>query len=410
MIASVLENVRVAIIGLRSNKLRSALTMLGITIGVAAVIVLVSIGQAVDTFVRGQFLGLGTNLVIVFGSDNSRGEMVRLTLSEALALDDPARVPDALYVMPQVNLTRVAAYGGREAAGRVRGVTPNFPEVRSRAVTVGRFFDQTEVEGLARVAVIGLTVVDRLFPDTYPVGQTMRIGGVNFRVIGVMAQTSSVGGFTGDENDLIYVPITTAQTRLSGERDLSGDRPISSLLVQARDDNSIGLVASEIRQTLREERGISFRDEDTFEIFTQTDLLKSLEQITGLLTIFLAIIAGISLLVGGIGIMNIMLVTVTERTREIGLRKAVGAQKQDIVLQFLVEAMAISLFGGGIGIGIAVAGALLVSALAPDLQVAIQGQSVLLATAISVGIGVFFGIYPANRAAALNPIDALRYE
>jgi putative ABC transport system permease protein len=253
-------------------------------------------------------------------------------------------------------------------------------------------------------------VVDRLFPDTYPVGQTMRIGDVNFRVIGVMSKSSSVGGFTGDDNDLVFVPITTAQTRLTGDRDLTGERPISSVLVQARDDGSVDAVASEIRQTMREERQISFRDEDTFQIFTQTDLLSSLDQITGLLTIFLGIIAGISLLVGGIGIMNIMLVTVTERTREIGLRKAVGAQKRDIVVQFLVEATAISLVGGAIGIGISLAGAVLVSSLSPDLQVTIQMSSVVLATAISVAIGIFFGIYPANRAAALNPIDALRYE
>jgi putative ABC transport system permease protein len=407
---SFFENVRVALIGLRSNKLRAALTMLGITIGVGAVIVLVSLGQAVDTFVRNQFIGLGTNLVLVSPGTNTRGETVRLTLREANALNDIARVPDALYIVPQLNLTRPATFEGRTANGRIRGVTPEFPLVRNREVIAGRFFDQTETDGLARVAVIGLTVVDRLFPNTYPVGQSIRLGGVQFRVIGVMARSSSTGGFTGDDNDLIFVPITTAQTRLISERELSGARPISSILAQARDEGSIDLLAAEIRQVLREERQISFRAEDTFQIFTQSDLLASLEQITGLLTVFLVVIAGISLLVGGIGIMNIMLVTVTERTREIGLRKAVGAQKRDIVLQFLVEATAISLVGGGIGVAISLVGALLVSALSPDLQVTIQASSVALAAGISVAIGIFFGIYPANRAAALNPIDALRYE
>ncbi|MCK6578182.1 MAG: ABC transporter permease [Anaerolineae bacterium] len=404
------ENVRVALTGLGANKLRSSLTMLGITIGVAAVIVLVSLGQAVETFVRGQFLGLGTNLILIFPAEDSRGATIRLTLDEVEALDDPLRVPDALYVMPQLNLTRVAAFNGREAQGRVRGVTDQFPTMRSRAVAAGRFFDRTEVDGLARVAVIGTTVVDRLFPETYPIGQTFRLGDVSFRVIGVMENASSPNPFAGDENDLIFVPITTAGTRLSGERDLRGDRPITSVLVQARDEDSIAIAAAQIRQTLREERGISFRDEDTFEIFTQDDLLESLGQITGLLTIFLAIIAGISLLVGGIGIMNIMLVTVTERTREIGLRKAVGAQKNDILMQFLIEAMVLSLLGGGIGVGIALSGALLVSSLSTELAVRVQPESILVATAISIGIGIFFGIYPANRAASLNPIDALRYE
>jgi putative ABC transport system permease protein len=403
------ENIRVALSGLRANKLRSFLTMVGITIGVSAVIVLVSLGQAVEAFVRQQFEGLGTNLIIIFPGEDERGATVRPTVGDARALADIANVPDAAAVMPQYNLNRPLSGGGREALGRIRGVTEAFPSMRSRNVLAGRFFDRTEVEGQARVAVIGTTVVRRLFPDTYPLNQTIRIGDVNFRVIGVMEE---VGGtaFGGDDNDLVFVPVTTAQTRLSGDRALTSDRPLNSILVQARDADGVDQVAQQIRQTLREEHNISFRDEDDFQLFTQTDLLSSLSQITGLLTIFLGIIAGISLLVGGIGIMNIMLVTVTERTREIGLRKAVGAQRSDILLQFLTEAVTLSLVGGGIGIALSLTGAFLIGTFLPDLPVQVQPASVLLATAISVAIGVFFGSYPANRAAGLNPIDALRYE
>ncbi|MDX2160134.1 MAG: ABC transporter permease [bacterium] len=409
MLTGLIENVRVALIGLRSNKLRSALTMLGITIGVSAVIVLVSIGQAVDTFVRDQFLGLGTNLLIVFPGEDERGDTIRLTLNDARALGDPFNVPDALNVMPQLNATLPISANGREALGRIRGVSPAFLEMRNRSVSEGRFLESEDMDSLARVAVIGTTVVERLFPDTNPLGQNIRIGTVTFRVIGVQAAAGSTG-FGGDENDLIFVPITTAQTRLVGERVLSGERPVTSILVQAYDGDAVDLVAQQVRQTLRDVRNISFRDEDTFEIFTQTDLLDSLGQITGLLTVFLGIIAGISLLVGGIGIMNIMLVTVTERTREIGLRKAVGAQRGDIVLQFLTEATVLSLVGGLIGITLSIIGSVVVTAVLPDLSVLPQPGSIVLATGISVAIGLLFGVYPANRAAALNPIDALRYE
>lgn len=411
----IFENTRIALIGLRSNKLRSALTMLGITIGVSAVIVLVSLGQAVETFVRNQFLGLGTNLILVSArqaqlSDARSGFTNQLmTMRDFDVLRDPSRVPDALNVMPQLNFNRPVAVEGRQANGRIRGVTEAFVPMRNRDVMAGRFLDRGDVEGQARVAVIGLTVVERLFPDAYPIGQNIRISDVTFRVIGVMEEAGG-SGFGGDENDLIWIPITTAQSRLNTGRDASGQRRVTNVLVQARDDEGVDLVASQVRQALREARNINFRDEDNFQIFTQTDLLESVGQITGLLTIFLGIIAGISLLVGGIGIMNIMLVTVTERTREIGLRKAVGAQKRDIQLQFLTEATVLSLLGGAIGIGIAFGGSLAVSAVSDDLSVTIQLSSVLLATLISIGIGVFFGIYPANRAAALNPIDALRYE
>ncbi|MFN8378519.1 MAG: ABC transporter permease [Anaerolineae bacterium] len=409
MLTALRENVRVAINGLRANKLRSFLTMVGITIGVSAVIVLVSLGQAVESFVRDQFLGLGTNLIVVFPGENERGATVRPTMGDLRALSDITRVPDASRVNPQVNLNLPLNAGGREALGRIRGVSEAFPEMRNREVLAGRFFDASEVDGQARVAVIGLTVVNRLFPESYPIGQTVRIGDVNFRVIGVMAE---VGGtaFGGDENDLVFVPVTTAQTRLRGLREPSTNWTLSSIIIQARDADSVNLVAQQARETLREAHNINYRDEDDFQIFTQSDLLSSLSQITGLLTVFLGIIAGISLLVGGIGIMNIMLVTVTERTREIGLRKAVGAQRRDILLQFLTEAVTLSLIGGGIGIALSLTGALLISAVLPDLAVTVQPGSVLLATAISAGIGVFFGSYPANRAAGLNPIDALRYE
>lgn len=404
------ENIRVAIIGLGSNKLRSALTMLGITIGVAAVIVLVSLGQAVDGYVRQQFLGIGTNLLIVFPTQNDQGVTRRLTMVEANALTDPYNVPDSLYVMPQRTLNRMVAFGAQEVPVRIQGVPANYLDVRSRSLAAGQFFGAAEVDGAARVAVLGQETVKRLFSDgTYPIGQSIRISGVTFRVEGVLNRVGGAG-FGPNEDDVIVVPLTTLQTRLSNDRELNGARPVGNIVVQARDAESVDSVARQIRETLRDVRDINFRDDDDFEIFTQTDLLDSLGNITGLLTVFLAVIAGISLLVGGIGIMNIMLVTVTERTREIGLRKAVGAQKSDILLQFLIEAMTLSLIGGAIGVAIAWAGTLAVTALLPELTASVQISSVLLATLISVGIGVFFGIYPANRAASLNPIDALRYE
>lgn len=404
------ENVRVALIGLRSNKLRSALTMLGITIGVASVIVLVSLGQAVDSFVRQQFLGIGTNLLIVFAAENDQGETRRLTLDDAAVLADPYRVPDALAVMPQRNVTRNAAFEDLEISARVLGVTPDYLSIRNRNVVAGRFFDRDEMEGQARTAILGQELVNRLFPaDVNPIGQNIRIQGITFRVEGVLNVVGGAG-FGPNDDDLIIMPLTTLLARLTGERELTGDRPISQIVVQARDSESVDSVAQQMRETLREAHGISFRDEDDFQIFTQTDLLDSLGNVTGLLTVFLAVIAGISLLVGGIGIMNIMLVTVTERTREIGLRKAVGAQRGDILMQFLVEATTLALVGGGLGVSIAAGGTALLSAALPDLQASVQFSSVVLATLISLAVGVFFGIYPANRAAALNPIDALRYE
>lgn len=410
-----IENIRVALTGLGANKLRSALTMLGITIGVAAVIILISIGQALESFVLDQFSSIGTNLVFVSGSLDSVGRPTPLTEADLVALSDLYRVPDALKVAPNYDIARnfssTVSYNGLESTARVIGATPDYLEISNRTAVEGRVFEDSEVTGGDRVAVIGQRVVQNLFKDTYPIGQSIRVNNVRLQVIGILNEVGGGGFGPGtDQDNFIIIPITTAQTRFSNERTLSGERPLTAIVVQARTDDTVDEVVEQVRQTLREEHEINFRDEDDFIIATQADLLNSLGSITGLLTVFLAVIASISLLVGGIGIMNIMLVTVTERTREIGLRKAVGAQRGDILTQFLVEATVLALMGGSVGVAIAWSMAALVSSRVENFSVAIQPSSIFLATAISIMIGIFFGIYPANRAAALNPIDALRYE
>lgn len=401
------ENIRVALIGLRSNKLRSFLTMLGITIGVAAVIVLVSVGQGVETYVREQFEGIGANLLFVFGV-NERGQFKALTQRDVAAVADPFRVPDAANIMPQRGGTRTVLSDGRETRVAVQGVTPLYLTIFGREVVAGRFIEQGDVEAASRVAVLGQGTVDQLFPDIYPIGRTVRINGLRFTVIGVLDPGSDFGP-PGTSDSVVLLPIATVQTRLGGQRVSSGDLPVDFIIVQARDSGSVELVAQQIRLTLREEHNINYRAEDDFQVLVSNEILDTFNSITSLITLFLALLAGVSLVVGGIGIMNIMLVTVTERTREIGLRKAVGARNGDILLQFLTEATVLALVGGGIGVLLASGAASLIS-LIPNLNVQVQFSSVLLATAISVAIGVFFGIYPANRASRLNPIDALRYE
>ena len=410
-----IENVRMALLGLRSNKLRSALTMLGITIGVAAVIILISIGQALESFVLDQFTGIGTNLVYVFGTMDDFSRPQPLTQSELEALSDPYRVPDAVGVVPMFDIDTTfssdVAFNDTHTTSRVIGTTPRYPNIVSRVVEFGRWFDETEVASGARVAVLGSKVVNNLFPDSNPIGQSIRIEGVRIQVIGVLENLGSANFGPGtDEDNLVFLPLTTAQQRFTANRTVSGETAVTAIVIEARDDSTVDAVVEQARQTMRETRGITFRDEDDFTITTQGELLSTVGNITGLLTVFLAVIASISLVVGGIGIMNIMLVTVTERTREIGLRKAVGARKGDILLQFLTEATVLSLVGGGIGIAMATSLSALVTANVPDLDISVRLSSILLATAISAAIGIFFGSYPANRAASLNPIDALRYE
>lgn len=409
------ENVRVAFVGLQSNKLRSALTMLGITIGVASVILLISLGQAVENFILGQFSNIGTNLIFIAGAPNEFDRPQPLTESDYRALSDPYRVPDALYLMPlsdvRHNISTDVVYEGQQASARVSGVTPIFTTIFNRQVIDGRFFDESEVVGAARVAIIGQTVIESLFENVYPIGKSIEVNGVRLEIIGILNEAGG-GGFGpgSDQDNWVLVPLTTVQQRLDRGRTINGEFPVSSIVIQARDQSRVDAVVQQVEQTLREQHGINFRDEDDFAVLTQSELIESFGSITSLLTVFLGVIAGISLLVGGIGIMNIMLVTVTERTREIGLRKAVGAQNRDILLQFLTEATVLALVGGSIGTGLAAGGMWLIGQLSPDLAAGVQISSVIFATLISIMIGVFFGIYPASRAAILNPIDALRYE
>lgn len=401
------ETIRIAFQNLGSNRLRTGLTMLGVTIGVAAVIILVSVGQAFETYVQEQFQSVGVNLIFIVPAADDRGEVTPLTLNDADALSNLFNVPDASVVMPHRNVRRTIKFGSREVDRQVQGVDINYLELFNREIVAGRFIDERDLDTSARVAVVEQGLIDSLMPDVYPVGQSIRVGDVRFTVIGVLGEQGSsiFGGGSG-----LIVPITTVQTRLSGERVLSGERPITFISAQARDSDLVEAVVDEITRTLRAERDISFRDQDDFVVFTQSEIIDTLASITGLITVFLAILAGISLLVGGIGITNIMLVTVTERTREIGPRKAVGAQKSAILLQFLTEAVVLSLLGGAIGVLIAFGFGALVTRFQPELQVQVQISSVLLATVISVVVGVLSGGYPAQRAANLNPIDALRYE
>ena len=410
---TIAESIRIALRALLSNKLRAVLTMLGIIIGVAAVITLMSVGKGVEKLVTESFEGLGSNLLFVFPGSlegTSTTEQPELTMGDYEAIADPFLVPDAMGVAPELSSRANVFAGRRDLRTDIAGVTPVYMPMRNLDLTEGTFISQTDVDARSRVAVLGSRAYERLFEEgAYAIGQDIKINRIPFRVVGVLEEKG--GSSFGSEDNTIYVPLSTAHTRLyPWWRNRKGESLLSTIYVQVADEAVIDRAADQITELLRQRHKIAYRDDDDFSIIKQSDIVAIAGDITGVLTTFLGSIAAISLLVGGIGIMNIMLVSVTERTREIGIRKAVGAKKRDIRAQFLVEAMVLSLIGGLIGIVLGSIGSRVIASLAENLTTVVTWDTILLATGFSAAVGLFFGIYPASRAATLNPIDALRYE
>ena len=401
-----------AIESLASNKLRTALTMLGIVIGVAAVLSMTAIGQGASSSITSSIESMGTNLLFVsrtFSDDNSNPQA--LTLADAEALVESGGAPSVAAVAPVVNASRTVVYGDNSTSTTIMGVTPDYASVRNTTVSSGRFITEEDNDSSSTVAVLGSDVVEDLFgSEVGVVGQKNRIGNMLYEVVGILK--SSGGTATGSSDNQIIVPITTAFSRLVARSNASNE--VDTIYVSAVSSESMDSATSEITSILRSRHRISSDEDDDFNIMSQESMTEAASSITGVLTIFLGGIAAISLLVGGIGIMNIMLVSVIERTKEIGLRKAVGARNNDILMQFMTESLIIGLAGGLVGVVMAYGVASLIEKIAAsfsyDLTPTITFGSILLAVGFSVAVGLVFGIYPASRASKLEPVEALRTE
>ncbi|WP_019503011.1 ABC transporter permease [Pseudanabaena sp. PCC 6802] len=404
----IFESFNMAMRTIAANRMRSTLTMLGIIIGNASVIAMIGIGQGAQKYASSQFQSLGTDVLFVIpGSDNTRRNTIappnRLVLADADAI--ATQVPTVKQVAPQVNGSELATYRNQTKRSTLIGTTPSYSTVRNAGVSSGRFLSEDDLKRNARVVTLGSAIARDLFGQSNPIGQQVRIKGMSFEVIGVMDEK---GAFLGtNQDDTIFMPFTTMSSRLIGRTSPYGIA-VQAITVSARDTNSIDAAKFQIENLLRlRHQSKDAQADETFTIRTQKDALEIVNNITGALTLMLAAIAGISLLVGGIGIMNIMLVSVTERTQEIGLRKALGATQADILTQFTIEAVILSVAGGLVGTCLGVGGVLLVATYTP-LQAGVSGGAIAVAVGVSGAIGLFFGIFPARQAAKLDPIVALR--
>ncbi|MDO8683363.1 MAG: ABC transporter permease [Armatimonadota bacterium] len=400
------ESIEVAIEGLVANKMRAALTMLGVIIGVGAVIAMLAIAQGAKEQTMQRIQQMGTNVLIVMSGQSRQGAVMGGFGSvQSLTLDDAnviaTKCPSIVKAVPEVRQNLQVKYQNQNTNTTIFGTSPDYPSVRNYTVQEGRFFSEQEMKGSRKVAVIGPTTAMNLFGEVSPVGKAINIKGSRFKVVGLMAPKGATGGF-GDPDDQIFVPVTTAMRRMFGVQYLR------SISVQTKSMELMGQATEEVSTLLRKRHRIS-DDIDDFIIRNQAEFMEMAAETSRVFTLLLAGIASVSLLVGGIGIMNIMLVSVTERTREIGIRKALGARRHDILMQFLIESLVLSLFGGIAGILFGLAGSAIVGKLT-GWSISVSVQSMLLSFSFAAIIGIFFGLYPARQASNLNPIDALRYE